>query len=304
MVGGGYAPTAAFVGIAPDANVNAVNISRPDGVRSSDVMAALLWVLANHKGANIDVVNLSLTETSTSSYLASPLDAVVEKLWSAGVVVVVSSGNKGPGTTSLARQRPVRHLGRRDRHDGGSRARRRGRVVLVERRNARRRSRSPRSWLRAGASARLLPAGTTLDGQAPATSRLEPGYVRMSGTSFSAPQVAGAAALMLQANPKLTPDQVKAILLATTDPVSGSPAGTLDIPAALALASTPPVNATQGWQPARWSASPPPAPMSAPPAPASPDMTYIKNFAVSARAVSGTLSGRPQGCRRPHLRSV
>ena len=82
--------------------MDAVNISRPDGVRTSDVMAALLWVLANHKGENIDVVNLSLTETTTSSYLSSPLDAVVEKLWSAGVVVVVSAGNKGPDTTSYA----------------------------------------------------------------------------------------------------------------------------------------------------------------------------------------------------------
>ena len=134
----GYSANGHFVGIAPNADVNAVNISRPDGVRTSDVMAALLWVLANHKGENIDVVNLSLTETTTSSYLSSPLDAVVEKLWSAGVVVVVSAGNKGPGTTSYAPANDpfVISVGATDttvpRPDDG-------RVVLVERHDAGRR---------------------------------------------------------------------------------------------------------------------------------------------------------------------
>src|SRR5207248_9772972 len=57
-------------------------------------------------------------------------------------------------------------------------------------------------------------------------------YYRMSGTSMAAPVVSGAAALMLQKDPTLTPDTVKARLMKTaskafpassiaTDPVSG-----------------------------------------------------------------------------------
>ena len=90
-----------------EAQIEALNISRPDGVRTSDVMAALLWVLAHHKDQHIGVINLSLTETTPSSYLTSPLDAVVEKLWRDGVVVVVSSGNKGP-TRPPTRRRTTR----------------------------------------------------------------------------------------------------------------------------------------------------------------------------------------------------
>ena len=46
-----------------------------------------------------------------------------------------------------------------------------------------------------------------------------PFYTTASGTSFSAPQVAGAVALMLETNPNLTPKQVKDILQRTATPM-------------------------------------------------------------------------------------
>jgi serine protease AprX len=46
-----------------------------------------------------------------------------------------------------------------------------------------------------------------------------PYYTTANGTSFSAPQVAGAIALMLEANPDLTPAQVKDILQRTATPL-------------------------------------------------------------------------------------
>jgi serine protease AprX len=85
----------------------------------------------------------------------------------------------------------------------------------------------------------LLPAGTTLGQQAPPANVVAPGYATMSGTSFSAPQVAGAAALLLQAHPEWTPDQVKWLLANTTRAVTGSSSGALDISAALRFSGTP-----------------------------------------------------------------
>ena len=59
-------------------------------------------------------------------------------------------------------------------------------------------------------------------------------YLTLSGTSTSAPVVAGAAALMIGADPTLTPDDVKVRLMGTADPVAGATvnqqgAGTLDV---------------------------------------------------------------------------
>src|SRR5207302_355759 len=42
-----------------------------------------------------------------------------------------------------------------------------------------------------------------------------PSYFRLSGTSMATPVVSGAAALLLQKDPSLTPDQVKARLMKT-----------------------------------------------------------------------------------------
>jgi serine protease AprX len=55
---------------------------------------------------------------------------------------------------------------------------------------------------------------------------LDLNYMRVAGTSFAAPQVAAAAALLLQSEPDLTPDQVKYRLKATA--LAGEPQGKWD----------------------------------------------------------------------------
>ena len=274
---GGYGLDGHFIGIAPQAKINAINISRPDGVRTSDVIAALLWVLQNYQGKHIGVVNLSLTETTPSSYLSSPLDAVVERLWRAGVVVVVSAGNKGPGTTSYAPANDpfVISVGATDTN---------GTVDPTDDTVA--------SFSSSGVTqdgiykpdllapgrriGSVLPAGTVLDGEAPSSARLQAGYVQMSGTSFSAPQVSGAVALLLQERPNLTPDQIKLLLTETATPVTGSRVGELNIAAALAAPAPSAAAAAQSFTQARWGSTPPPvsfAPLPPPTTPAPPLVT-------------------------------
>jgi serine protease AprX len=62
-------------------------------------------------------------------------------------------------------------------------------------------------------------------------------YFRGSGTSQATAVVSGEVALLLSARPSMTPDQVKAVLMATADPLStpnpAMGAGVVDLPAAL-----------------------------------------------------------------------
>lgn len=66
------------------------------------------------------------------------------------------------------------------------------------------------------------------------------GTMRLSGTSVAAPVVSGTVALMLQANPNLTPSLVKAILMYSAQPLAGfntleQGAGELNVHGALSL---------------------------------------------------------------------
>jgi len=48
------------------------------------------------------------------------------------------------------------------------------------------------------------------------------GYNMTAGTSYAAPHVSGTIALLLEKNPELTPQEIKSILVTTTDPVTDS----------------------------------------------------------------------------------
>ena len=84
-----------------------------------------------------------------------------------------------------------------------------------------------------------VPGLSTLARLAPPENLVEPGYLRINGTSFSSPQVAGAAALLLQQKPALTPDQVKWILMRAARSLEGSNAGALDLAATASMLALP-----------------------------------------------------------------
>ena len=69
------------------------------------------------------------------------------------------------------------------------------------------------------------------------------GYNFTSGTSFAAPHVAGAAALLLERSPGLRPEEVRSILVSTADPsgagLGAAGAGRLNVTAALGASLAP-----------------------------------------------------------------
>jgi serine protease AprX len=230
-----------YVGIAPGASVYAVDVASSTGaVYSSDVIVGLDWVAANAVVNKIRVVSISLSDTTATSYLTSALDAAVERLWLAGIVVVVSSGNLGPNTMLYAPGNDPLAITVGATDTAGTAATVDDVVASFSSGGTTQDGFTKPELLAPGRrTAALLPIGTTLGQQAPLANILSPGYATMSGTSFSAPQVAGAAVLLLQAHPEWTPDQVKWVLARTTRAVTGSTQGALDISAAVTYTGTP-----------------------------------------------------------------
>ncbi|MGE5689983.1 MAG: S8 family serine peptidase [Pseudomonadota bacterium] len=240
-VAAGLSPDGRFIGIAPGATVYALNVSRPAGVYTSDVITALKWVFDNAHTYNIRVVNLSLTETVKSSYTESVLDLAVERLWAAGVFVTVAAGNRGAGEIDYAPANDplVFTVGAFDTMDtsgpgddrlspwsaGGKTVDGFAKPDLV----------APGRHI-----AGPLPAGTALDQRAPAGNRVAAGYTSINGTSFAAPQVAGAAAIIFGWHPDYSPDNVKWVLIAKQGAKpKDSKVGALSLSSSYNLAGTP-----------------------------------------------------------------
>ncbi len=259
-----------FYGVARQANI--VNVRVLDSAGSgtvSDAIAGIQWVVNNRSRYNIRVMNLSLGHPVGESYTTDPLCQAVEAAWKSGIVVVCAAGNGGRlnanpasgmsnggyGTAYGTIQSPANDpyvitVGAMKSTDGSrqddtiatysSRGPSRldfvlkpdivapgNQVISLEVNN---------SYLDAAyASTNEVPTSAyRTNGNDKSSNK----YFRLSGTSVSAPVVSGAAALLLQRDPSLTPDTVKARLMLTADKWGADPltygAGYLNIPAALA----------------------------------------------------------------------
>jgi serine protease AprX len=232
------------LGVAPDANLLSLKLATTDGSTDvSQVIAALNWITehqTNYDGSPVRVVNLSFGTDSVQPYQRDPLAAAAENAWRHGLVVVVSGGNEGPSAgrlTDPAIDPYVIAVGASDSNDTPAGWNRPAVAPFS----------SSGSWQRhvdlvaPGTSIVSLRApGSFIDTNHPegrvagdSTERL----FRGSGTSQAAAVVSGAAALLLQAYPNLTPDQVKSALVSTATPMRASPlsagAGQLNVAAAL-----------------------------------------------------------------------
>ena len=111
-----------YAGAAPTAPIVSIDVADDKGMSmTSDVIAAVDWILVNKDAKNIRVANFSLHSSVPNSFVYDPLAKAVERLWLSGVVVVAAAGNyafqrSGARRPLRARERPVRDHGRCSRH--------------------------------------------------------------------------------------------------------------------------------------------------------------------------------------------
>ena len=228
IAGNGHDSGGARSGIAPAARLSVFKVLDGTGKgRISDVIAALGTVLVFKDVWNVRVVNLSIAAPVYESYYLDPLTLAAQRLVAAGVVVVAAAGNAGRDPQGRTLYRGVAAPGNAPWVLTVGAASHMGTVVRTDDAIAAFSSRGPAAVDYAAKPDLVAPgvgteslsdpqsafyttkAAYLLGGSVP-TSYLP--YLSLSGTSMSAPVVSGVVALVLQANPSLTPNQVKAIL--------------------------------------------------------------------------------------------
>jgi len=236
--GSGFSRT--FKGVAPNVNLINLRVLDANGAGTdANVIAAIQRAIQLKDTYNIRVINLSLGRPIYESYKLDPLCQAVEAAWNAGIVVVTAAGNSGrdntygnngygtiiapgndpyvitvgamntKGTTwrwddtiaSYSSKGPtlVDHIVKPDLVAPGNN------IVSVM---------APNSTIAAQYPQTLVPNNYYETGIVFGNST---NYLKLSGTSMATPVVAGAAALLIQQNPSITPDQVKARLMKTAN---------------------------------------------------------------------------------------
>ncbi|MDP3713704.1 MAG: S8 family serine peptidase, partial [Mycobacteriales bacterium] len=233
VAGSGASSGGAYAGVAPGADVLDVKVGRADG--STDLVTVLRGLQAAAR-ADVDVLNLSLSSGSPLPYQLDPLNRALQALWERGVVVVVPSGNVGTEVSAPGNDPLLLTVGGLD--ESGTAARDDDAVASWSGRGPTDQGVAKPDLVAPGASVVSLRATGSVVDAANASARVGTSYFKGSGTSFATAVTSGAVAALL-AERRLTPDQVKAVVVDSAYDAAGlrnadaAGAGGLDVAAAL-----------------------------------------------------------------------
>jgi serine protease AprX len=217
MVGNGTADPNSL-GLAPKAKLTSIKVGTASGaVDATQVIAAIDWVVQHRRDDPyypIRVINLAYGAGGTPNHLTDPVMAAAEYAWRAGIVVVAAAGN-GPHTklSNPAKDPFVLSVGSAATYGTATNAD----DTVSTFTNGTNQTITFSVVAPGEGIVSLRDPGSSVD-QAYPTARQGDSLFRGSGTSQASAVTSAAVALLLQARPTLSPDDVKQLLVASATP--------------------------------------------------------------------------------------
>jgi subtilisin family serine protease len=237
IAGNGYDSKGEKAGVAPKASLISLKVLDRNGTGTiGNIIAALNWVAVNAKTYNIRVVNMSVGAAVRESYLTDPLTLATKRVTDLGITVVTAAGNLGTNALGQKQWGGISAPGNAPWVLTVGASSSQGTLTRYDDTLAAFSSRGPTRGDYLAKPDLVAPGVGTISLSAPGslfyTTKLPallPGklllgtlpYLSLSGTSMAAPVVSGTVALMLQANPNLTPNLIKGILQYTAQTYNG-----------------------------------------------------------------------------------
>jgi serine protease AprX len=232
--GNGAYSAGKYEGVAPGAGL--IGYGSGAGLAILDVIGGFDYAIAKRKTYEIRVINNSWGDTSDMCTPVNPNDPVTRATYltyKKGIVVVFSAGNSGRSgqctisgnykkapwviaTAAGGKDRSLADFSSRGSPGGGGTFRIGGKTWTWEDRPT---LTAPGVLIASARAPSPIGALGTPDDVELLEPQYWPYYTHLNGTSMAAPHITGVVALMLDANPSLSPLQVKEILQATATPM-------------------------------------------------------------------------------------
>ncbi|MEE4143813.1 MAG: S8 family peptidase [Halieaceae bacterium] len=217
----GGVQTGAYKGVAPDVNLVSVKAFDVEGQGDFlDIVRAVQWVVDNRERYNIRVLNLSFASRPRWHYWLDPINQAIMQAWASGITVIAAAGNEGPDPMSIGSPGNLPYiitvgavtdswtpLDKDDDYipDFSSRGPTPSAHI------------KPDIVAPGGHITGLTRPGSSLTRQHPEY-MLGTGELVMTGSSQATAVVSGVAALLLQLEPDLSPNDIKCKLMTSAEP--------------------------------------------------------------------------------------
>lgn len=225
VAGDGTEAGGKFKGPAYQANIVGVKVLGGSGGGSlSNIARGIRWCIENKDRLGIKVLSMSLGANANLHEKDDVIAQAVNDALAAGLLPVIAAGNSGPGIKTIGTPAITKNaltVGAYD--DKNTKSHDDDTMAFFSSRGPTTRDGLVKPDIAApgvNMVSLMSPDSEIADAD---VAKLPPYYCLLSGTSMATPAVAGCAALVMQANPDLTPAQVKQVLIETSEGMKDTP---------------------------------------------------------------------------------